>query len=179
MQQPWAVDRLLSICGLMSDVVTNIWLMKSEPKVFTFDDLMVMPGRRVGWDGVRNYLARNYMRDHMRIGDLVLFYHSNAKPSHIAGLAEVASESYPDISALNPDSRFFDPKASVDRPRWYQVDVRALRPLQRVLTITELRKEPRLSKMALVQPGQRVSIQPVTEAEFEVILELEISEPAG
>lgn len=155
----------------------SIWLMKSEPDAFSFDDLMARPERTEGWDGVRNYQARNFMRDSMRPGDRVLFYHSNAKPPHLAGIAEVASEPYPDVTALDPDSKYHDPKSTQASPRWFQVDVRGVRPLKRILPLQELRDDPRLGDMLVVQKGQRLSIQPVTELEWEVVLELE-NQPA-
>lgn len=148
------------------------WLMKSEPDVCSFDDLWRAPKRTTGWDGVRNYQARNYMRDEMRVGDLVLFYHSNADPSGVAGIAEVASAPYPDPTQFDPASEYYDPKATKDAPIWMQVDVRAVERLPRFLPLDELKGEPKLDGMELLRRGSRLSVQPVSAAHFEHVRRL-------
>jgi len=142
------------------------WLMKSEPDVFSFEDLWSSKGRRTPWDGVRNYQARNFMRDDMRPGDGVLFYHSNAQPAGVAGIAEVASEAYPDATQFDPSDGHFDPKSKPEDPRWLLVDVRAVRKLPRTVPLAELKAEPKLAEMALCQRGSRLSVQPVTPKEW-------------
>lgn len=142
------------------------WLMKSEPYVYSIDDL-----QRDGttyWDGVRNYSARNLMRDRMRIGDRVLYYHSNAKPPGVAGIAEVCRESYPDHTQFDPASKYHDPKATEATPRWFMVDIRFMEKFPREVGLPEIRATPELEKMVLVNRS-RLSVQPVTEAEFEHI----------
>jgi len=149
------------------------WLMKSEPDVFGIDDLAAMPNQTEHWDGVRNYQARNMMRDEMRIGDRVLFYHSNCKPPGIAGLMRVVREAYPDFTAWDPDSKYYDPKSSPDNPRWFMVDVKFERKFKRYLSLDELKSYPELANMPLLRRGNRLSIMPVSEAEFNFILALE------
>ncbi len=124
------------------------------------------------WDGIRNYQARNLMRDDMKPGDPVLFYHSQTASPAVIGVAEVASDSYPDPSQFDPESRYFDPKASLDSPRWFLVDIKAVRKLERPVTLAELREEEALEGMALLHRGNRLSIQPVREAEFLRVLQL-------
>lgn len=148
------------------------WLLKSEPDVFSFDDLWKSKGRRTPWDGVRNYQARNFMRDDMRPGDGVLFYHSNAEPMGVAGIAEVASEPYPDPTQFDPADKHFDPKSKPEDPRWVLVDVRAVRKLPRTVPLAELKGEAKLSEMALCQKGSRLSVQPVTAAEWRHVLRM-------
>ncbi|HHO70403.1 MAG TPA: EVE domain-containing protein, partial [Halothiobacillus sp.] len=142
-----------------------------EPDVFSIDDL-----KRVGvepWDGVRNYQARNMMRDQMKLGDQVFFYHSNTKVPGIVGIMEVVREGYPDDTAYNPESKYYDPKDSPEKPRWYRVDVRYVRHTSRVITLNEMRADPALQDMPLVRKGNRLSVMPVSEAEWQHILELE------
>lgn len=148
------------------------WLMKSEPEAFSIADLQQAPNGIEHWDGVRNYQARNFMRDQMKVGDGVLFYHSNTSPPGVAGLAEVAREGYPDHTAFDPDSKYYDPKSDPERPRWYMVDVRFVRAFPRILTLEELRRTPGLERMAVVQRGQRLSVQPVTPEEWDIVLKL-------
>ena len=150
----------------------RFWLVKSEPSTFSFDDLLSAPGRTTGWDGVRNYAARNFMRDDMRVGDGVLFYHSNAEPPHIAGIAEVARTAYPDPTQFDPESDYADPKATRDKPIWMQVDIRAVAPLARPLPLDALRGVRGLEKMELLRKGSRLSVQPVTPGEWKIILRL-------
>lgn len=148
------------------------WLVKSEPETFSFDDLLAKPGRTTGWDGVRNFQARNFMRDEMKQGDLVFFYHSSADPTAIVGVAEVVREGYPDPTALDPKDPHHDPKSKPESPSWYMVDVRAVEPLKRPLTLTELRSVKGLEKMVLLQKGSRLSVQPVSPSEWEIIYKL-------
>ncbi len=147
------------------------WLMKSEPDVYGFADLLAEPEQTTPWDGVRNYQARNFMRDVMQVGDPVLFYHSNCRPPGIAGLAKVASEAYADPTQFDPDDPHFDPKATQDNPRWFLVDVQAVRELNFV-SLETLKDEPRLTDLPLVRRGNRLSVMPVTKEQFEVVLEL-------
>ncbi|MCQ8103059.1 EVE domain-containing protein [Methylomonas sp. SURF-2] len=149
------------------------WLMKSEPDAFGIDDLAGRPGQTEHWDGVRNYQARNMMRDEMKIGDLVFFYHSNCELPGIVGIAEVARESYPDFTAFNPDDKHFDPKSHPDKPTWYMVDVKFVRKLQRTISLRELKQHAELADLALVRRGNRLSIMPVSPAHWEFILGLE------
>lgn len=148
------------------------WLIKSEPGDFSFDDLQAAPNRTTVWDGVRNYQARNYIRDEMKVGERVLYYHSNTAEPGVVGLAEVASEPYPDPSQFAPRSRYFDPKSKREQPRWFSVDVSALRPLPRAVTLAELKQEPSLAGLKLVQRGNRLSVMPMSRAEFQVILRM-------
>ncbi len=150
------------------------WLMKSEPYVYSIDDLE--QDGTTHWDGVRNYAARNLMRDKMRIGDRVLFYHSNAKPPGVAGIAEVCRESYPDFTQFDPSNKYHDPKATPDNPRWFMVDVRFVEKFAREIGLPEIRATPELADMVLVNRS-RLSVQPVTEAEFEHIVAMVGSRP--
>ncbi|OZB61802.1 MAG: EVE domain-containing protein [Lysobacterales bacterium 14-68-21] len=147
------------------------WLMKSEPDTFSIDDLAERG--REPWDGVRNYQARNFMRDGMRVGDGVFFYHSNCAEPGIVGLAEVVSDAYPDPSQFDPKSDYFDPGASRDNPRWMLVDVGFVRRLKRTITLRELQALPALAEMPLVRKGNRLSVMPVTASEWKTILGLE------
>jgi len=147
------------------------WLMKSEPDECSIDDLAKAPKRTVPWTGVRNYQARNFMRDAMRVGDGVLFYHSSCPEPGIAGLAEVASAAYPDATQFDPESKYFDPKASPDQPRWLHVDVKLVRKT-RLLALAEMRQRPALATMQVLRPGNRLSITPVTPAEWAAVLAL-------
>jgi predicted RNA-binding protein with PUA-like domain len=145
------------------------WLVKSEPETFSFDDLLASPKRTTGWDGVRNYQARNFMRDDMKRGDLVFFYHSNAEPTAIVGVAEVAREAYPDHTALDPKDPHFDPKSRADAPAWMMVDLRAVEKLAHPLTLAELKGVKGLERMVLLQKGSRLSVQPVSADEWEIV----------
>jgi predicted RNA-binding protein with PUA-like domain len=149
------------------------WLMKSEPEEFSIRDLEQRPGQREPWDGVRNYQARNMMRDRMQVGDGVLFYHSNTDVPGVVGIAEVASEAYPDPTAFDPQDPHYDPKSDPNNPRWYLVDVRFVRHLRRTIALAELKAHPELQEMPLVRKGNRLSVMPVTEDQWEVILGLE------
>ncbi|GAB2564411.1 EVE domain-containing protein [Dyella jejuensis] len=149
----------------------NHWLMKSEPDTFSIDDLKRK--KREAWDGVRNYQARNFMRDGMRVGDGVLFYHSNCTEPGIAGIAAVASDAYPDPSQFDPESKYFDPGSSRDHPRWMLVDVTFVKKLKRTITLEELKHHPALERMTLLRKGNRLSVMPVDAAEWRYILDLE------
>ena len=150
----------------------NYWLVKSEPDVFSFDDLLSAPAQTSMWEGVRNYQARNYMRDAMCKGDSVLFYHSNAKPTGVVGIAEVASEAYPDPTQFDPESLYYDAKATLETPRWLLVDIRAKRKLPRLISLAELKTQSQLQTMHLLQKGNRLSVMPVTRDAFEHIVAL-------
>ncbi len=145
------------------------WLMKSEPTVYSFDDLWKDKKRTTFWDGVRNYKARNFMRDEMRVGDGVLVYHSNCNPPGVAGMAEVASEAYPDPTQFDPDDAHHDPKSTTENPRWVVVDVRAVERLTRLVSLEALRSDPALADMVVLRRGNRLSITPVAPAEWGVI----------
>lgn len=147
------------------------WLMKSEPSAFSFNDLLKAPRKTDHWDGVRNYLARNTMRE-MNKGDRVLFYHSSTTPPHVAGIAEIAREAYPDHTAFDAKSKYHDPKSSPDNPRWFMVDVRAIEKLPAPVPLADLKANPKLAKMLVVQRGQRLSVQPVTPAEYTEVLRM-------
>ncbi|MFW6093220.1 MAG: EVE domain-containing protein [Pseudomonadota bacterium] len=149
------------------------WLMKSEPDEFSIDDLYRRPGRTEPWDGVRNYQARNFMRDGMKKDDLVFFYHSNCATPGIVGIARVVREAYPDHTAFDPDDKHFDPKSEPENPRWMMVDVQYERKLRRTIGLGELKANPRLEAMPLVRKGNRLSVMPVSEAEWEAILAME------
>ena len=152
-------------------MTSRYWLMKSEPDECSIDDLAAAPRQTVPWIGVRNYQARNFMRDEMRVGDGVLFYHSSCPQPGIAGLAEVASAAYPDATQFDPASPYHDSKASPLAPRWLHVDVR-LRRKTRLLSLAEMRERPELQTMQVLQRGNRLSITPVTPAEWQAVLNL-------
>ena len=145
------------------------WLMKSEPDVYPFSQLL--EDGTTHWDGVRNYQARNLMRDDMKIGDLVLFYHSNTKPPHVAGLARVCKEGYPDHTSWDSDSKYFDEKSTPDNPRWFMVDIEPLSSMEMV-SLESLRANPALEGMPLLARGQRLSVQPVSAEHFEVVCKM-------
>lgn len=149
---------------------SQFWLMKSEPDVYSIDDLA--RDQTSPWEGVRNYQARNFMRDNMRVGDYVLFYHSNAKPPGVAGLGQVCRESYPDFTATDPDSKYFDPKTDPDNPRWMMVDVAFVAKFDELVSLNQLKEDPELAEMLVVQKGQRLSVQPVQEPDFVRVLNL-------
>jgi predicted RNA-binding protein with PUA-like domain len=147
----------------------NYWLVKSEPSVFSFDDLLAAPKKTTHWDGVRNFQARNTLRDKMKKGDLVFFYHSSADPTAVMGVAEVVKEGYPDATALDPKHDHFDEKSTEENPIWYVVDLKAVEPFKRPVTLAELRSTKGLEKMVLLQRGSRLSVQPVDEKEWKII----------
>lgn len=147
----------------------NYWLLKTEPGTFSIDDLWKAPKRTTSWDGVRNYQARNMIRDQMKPGDLVFIYHSSAVPTGIAGVAEVTRAGYPDETAFDREDSHFDPKSARDKPTWYVVDVKAVKRFDRIVTLDELRRMKGLDKMVLLKKGSRLSVQPVSAAEWEII----------
>jgi len=148
------------------------WLMKSEPSCFSFTDLCALPEQTSPWDGVRNYQARNLLRDDIQVGDGVLFYHSNAKEPAIVGLAKVVRAGYPDHTAQDARNEHFDPKASPEKPIWYMVDVQAVAPLPAPLNRADLARHPLLSGMEVLKKGNRLSVQPVTAEEFAAVLQI-------
>lgn len=158
------------------------WLLKTEPESFSIQDLAKAPKKTTCWDGVRNYQARNFMRDDMKIGDGVLFYHSggggrSTAPSYdklpaIVGTAKVVKEGYPDPTAWNPNDHHYDPAASLENPRWSMVDIQLVQIFKMPLSLEELRKIPALKKMELLRKGSRLSVQPATQEEFETVLKL-------
>ena len=152
----------------------NYWLMKSEPDVFGIDDLKSRPDKTEPWDGIRNYQARNMIRDEMKKGDLAFFYHSNAKEIGIVGIMKIVKAGYPDHTAFDPTGKYFDPKSNPDNPRWYMVDVKFVRKFKRVITLDELKQHAdALGDMATLRKGNRLSINPVTEDQWNYILGLE------
>jgi len=153
------------------------WLFKSEPDVYSIADLE--RDGRTCWDGVRNYQARNLLRDTIGIGDLVLFYHSNTEPLCIAGTARVVTDGYPDASAFDPDSRYYDPKSDPENPTWYTVDIEYGTTFDPPVTREALRAEPKLSEMMVLRRGARLSVQPVTAEEWRTVLRMAgVREPA-
>lgn len=151
--------------------MTQFWLMKSEPDEASIDHLAAAPGQTLPWTGVRNYQARNFMRDAMRVDDGVLFYHSSCAEPGVAGLAEVARTAYPDATQFDPSSPWFDAKSTSAQPRWVHVDVKLVRKT-RLLSLREMRLAPALSTMLLLKPGNRLSITPVTPTEWQAVLAL-------
>jgi predicted RNA-binding protein with PUA-like domain len=149
------------------------WLMKSEPDVFGIDDLKAMPNKTDQWEGVRNYQVRNMMRDAMRTGDLAFFYHSNCKEPGIVGIMKITREGYPDDSAFDPEAKYYDPKSDPDHPRWFMVDVRFVKKLKRVITLSELKTHTCLEELPLLRRGNRLSVIPISEAHWKYILALE------
>jgi predicted RNA-binding protein with PUA-like domain len=149
------------------------WLMKSEPEVFGIDDLTSRPRKTEHWDGVRNYQARNMMRDEMKKGDEVFFYHSNCKEPGIVGIAKIVREAYPDFTAFDPRQKYYDPKCDPAKPRWFMVDVQFVRKFKRTITLEELKQVTALRDMPLVRTGNRLSVMPVTEKQWKAILALE------
>lgn len=154
------------------------WLIKSEPTVFSFEDLLAAPGRTAAWDGVRNYQARNSLRDGMHAGDGVLYYHSSCEPTGVVGIAEVAGPAEPDPTQFDPRDEHFDPKSKRAAPTWVQVPIRARKKLARVVELTEIKANPALARMLLVQRGSRLSVQPVTREEWAEVLRMGASKAA-
>ena len=152
----------------------RFWLMKSEPGDYSFDDLLAEDGRVAEWDGVRNYAARNTMRDDMQVGDGVLFYHSNSKPNAVVGYAIVVKAGYPDFTAWDPDSEGHDPRSAPDNPIWYMVDIRAENKFHNPVTLQEIKAHKDLQEMTLVK-NSRLSVQPVANHEWKIILTLGMS----
>lgn len=144
------------------------WLVKSEPTTFSFEHLLAAPNKTTHWDGVRNLVARNFLRDGMKVGDRVFLYHSSADPTGVVGICEVVREGYPDATALDRKHDHFDPKSKAEKPTWFMVDLIAVAPLPRVVTLAEIKARPELSQMAVVRIG-RLSVTPVTAAEWKTI----------
>jgi predicted RNA-binding protein with PUA-like domain len=148
------------------------WLMKSEPDVFSIDDLAKSKNKTTYWDGVRNYQARNFMRDEMKIGDQVIFYHSNSEPPGAVGICEVVKEGYPDFTAFDPEDPHYDPKSKKDNPAWMMVDVKLVKKFSSFVSIDDMRSNGKLQKMQLLQRGNRLSVMPVTKEEFGEIVKM-------
>lgn len=150
----------------------NYWIFKSEPDVFSIDNLE--KDKTTYWDGVRNYEARNFLRDKVKKGDIVLFYHSNCEKPGIYGICEVIKEGYPDFTQFEPTHKYFDPKSKKDNPTWFMVDIKFVRKLKKPILLEEIKSNPKLKKMRLVQKGNRLSILPITKEEFDEILKMEL-----
>lgn len=148
----------------------NYWLLKSEPTSYNIDHLQREKNKTTGWDGVRNYQARNFMRDAMKEGDLAFFYHSNCKEPGIAGIVEVVGEAHPDLTALDPEDHHYDPKSTHEDPRWVMVDVKFKQKFKDVISLQALRENPRLKDLLILRKGNRLSITPVTKKDWEVIV---------
>ena len=148
------------------------WLMKTEPSTYSIHDLQQEPNQTTSWDGVRNYQARNFMRDEMKLGDEVLLYHSNADPPAVVGTATVVRESYPDHTAWDPNDVHFDPKTTADNPRWFMVDIQYIADIDPPVTRDELKMHSVLSKMGVMKKGNRLSVLPVAAAEWRAVLDL-------
>ena len=148
---------------------TKYWLMKTEPSAYSIHDLAKEPKKTTFWDGVRNYQARNFMRDEMKLGDKVLVYHSNADPPGVAGVATISRESYPDHTAFDANDKHFDPKSKKDDPRWFMVDITLEKVFSEVIGLPELRTMAVLKDMELLRKGSRLSVQPVRKKEFDAI----------
>ncbi|MEM1244105.1 MAG: EVE domain-containing protein [Pseudomonadota bacterium] len=151
----------------------NYWLMKSEPEAYSIDDLMNEPENFTAWDGVRNYQARNMLRDAVKAGDLAFFYHSNCNEPGIMGIMKVVKSAYPDFTAFDKKSPNYDPKSDAANPRWYVVDVQFVRKLKRNITLKEIKQSKQLSALQLVKKGNRLSVMPVTDSQWRSILDLE------
>lgn len=150
--------------------MVNYWLVKSEPDVYSIDDLK--KDGSTHWDGVRNYQARNFMRDDMKKGDKVLFYHSNTDVVGVAGICEVSKEGYPDFTAFDPEDKHYDPKSKEDKPTWIMVDVKFKEKFDNVVPLSDIKENGKLQDMKLVQRGNRLSVMPVTKAEFDEIVKM-------
>lgn len=153
------------------------WLLKSEPSVFSIDDLIKAPCQTTHWEGVRNYQARNMIHDEMQVGDLAFFYHSNATPPGIVGTVEIVKAAYPDDTQFEPQSHYYDPKATRNNPRWWRVDVKFKHKFKEIIPLELLKTIPTLSDMSLVQKGNRLSVMRVTEKEWEAILSVSAQPP--
>ena len=151
----------------------HYWLFKSEPETFGIQHLAKKPKQTEHWDGVRNFQVRNMLRDDIKIGDMAFFYHSSCTPPGIAGIVEIVKEGYPDPSALNPESKYYDPLSTSEKPRWYMVDVKLVQTFKHFITLEELKKHHALENMVVCRRGSRLSISPVTAKEWEFILKLE------
>ena len=156
----------------------NYWLIKSEPDAFSIDDLKNAPGKKEHWDGIRNYQARNFIRDDMQKGDMAFFYHSNCKTPGIVGICEVVSDAYPDHTQFDPDSHYFDAGSTPDNPRWLMRDVKYRRKTRRLISLTELKgRVDELEGFPLIRRGNRLSIMPVSRDHWDFILSIEAETP--
>lgn len=148
----------------------NYWIFKSEPDVYSIDDLM--RDKTTYWDGVRNYEARNFLRDKIKKGDVVLFYHSNCNEPGVYGICEVIKEGYPDFTQFDPDNKYYDPKSNPTKPTWFMVDIRFSKKLEKPVLLEEMKLNPKLKGMRLLQKGNRLSVLPISKSEFEEILKM-------
>ena len=148
------------------------WLFKSEPSAFSIQDLAASKKKTTCWDGVRNYQARNFLRDEIKVGDRVLYYHSNADPPAVVGVAKVVRDGYPDHTAWDPNDKHYDPKSSAQNPRWYMVDIQLEQIFAKPLSLAELKEVAALKDMELLRKGSRLSVQPVRKREFDRIVKL-------
>lgn len=149
------------------------WLMKSEPDTFSIDDLKKCPKQTDSWEGVRNYQARNFMRDDMQVGDLAFFYHSNCKIPGIVGIMQIHQAAKADLTAQDPNSKYYDPKSTLTNPRWYMVTVKFIEKFQSIIPLTLLKQQKNLTGLSLLQPGNRLSIMPVANQQWQAILKLQ------
>lgn len=150
----------------------NYWLFKSEPDEYSIDDLGKDKNQTTHWDGVRNYQARNFIRDDMKQGDFVLYYHSNSDPKVVAGYCEIVKEGYPDFTQFDPENKHYDEKADPDNPRWFMVDIKLIEKFHTPVTLESIKGNKKLSEMRLVQRGNRLSVMPVTKEEFNEIIKM-------
>ena len=148
------------------------WLVKSEPGTFSIDDLAKSKNKTTCWDGVRNYQARNFIRDEMKKGDGVLFYHSNSDPLAVVGYCEIVKEAYPDHTQFKKANAHYDPKAKKENPAWFMVDIKFVEKFKKPVTLQELKENPKLKNMRLIQRGNRLSVMPVTKEEFDEVLKM-------
>ena len=160
----------LKRAGTVGSIMVAYWLMKSEPHVYPYSQLVADGSTH--WDGVRNYQARNLMRDEMKKDDLVLYYHSNFKPPHVVGIARISREGYPDFTAQDPNSKYFDEKATPENPRWMMVDIEPVMELPQIIPLDDIRNNPECEGMLLIRKGQRLSVQPVEEEHFSAVLRM-------
>jgi predicted RNA-binding protein with PUA-like domain len=149
------------------------WIMKSEPDVFSIDDLAKRPNQTEPWNGVRNYQVRNWIRDEMKIHDHAFFYHSSCKIPGIAGIIKIVSKAYPDTTALDPASEYYDPDSTQQNPRWFCIDVKLIRQFKKIISLAELKEKNQLKDMRLLQKGNRLSITPISESDWKIILSME------
>jgi len=153
-------------------MIKNYWLIKSDPEEFSIEDLKKSKDKTTYWNGVRNYQARNFMRDEMKKGDPVLFYHSNADPNAVVGICEIAKGGYPDHSQFDPDDVHFFPSAKKEDPTWFMVDVKYVKEFKKPVTLEEIKENSKLKNMRLVQKGTRLSVMPVTKEEFDEVVKM-------
>ena len=168
---PYEQGKLAHVFAPRANGERRYWLLKSEPEVFSFDDLQAAPKKTTGWDSVRNSGARNFLRDGMQVGDLAFYYHSNAEPSAIVGICEVVRAAYPDATAFDKTHDYYDAKSDPEAPTWFMVDVRAVSKFARPVTLPEIKAHAMLSQMTLVKVG-RLSVVPVTKSEWDVVVAL-------